>query len=61
MLRALLLITMETMNKIEQISSRVNNEMIMGVSQPNNETINASGEDVMRSQVQTNVVDTSLP
>ena len=42
-------------------SSEVNNEMVMGASQPNNEPINVSGEDTMRSQVQTTNVETSLP
>ncbi|KAG4983117.1 hypothetical protein JHK87_027866 [Glycine soja] len=42
-------------------SSRVNNEMVMGVSQPNNEPINVSDEDAMHSQVQKIIVETSLP
>jgi len=41
--------------------SRVSNEMVMGISHANNNPINISGKDAIYSQVQTTVVETSLP
>ena len=43
------------------LPSGVDNEMIVGTSHTNNDPTNVSGEDVMHSQVQTSVVETSLP
>ena len=41
-------------------STGINNEVILVVSQPNNDAIGTMGEEVMRPQVQTFVVETTL-
>ena len=50
-------------NELNQMNlpSGVNNEMVAGIIHANNDPINVSGEDVMRSQVQTSIVKNSLP
>ena len=42
-------------------STMINNEVVMAISQPNNDVICTISKDVMRSQVQTSTVETTLP